>query len=163
MIRYRGQPRFFSLGGKALVCTSGEYSDHQFLERELKALVAEDAAHAEETGTCSSSSSSSSNGPQLSLTPKALASFTSRVLYQKRSRFNPYWLSVVVAGHMGAPKGIHEQQQQQQQQQQEMYLGTMDMLGTFFEEQVVATGRFPVSLLLLLLVYVQLTPRSGYL
>ncbi|KAL8435651.1 hypothetical protein Efla_007284 [Eimeria flavescens] len=136
MVRFKHQGRFFSLGGKTLICSSGEYSDHQFLRRHLEALYQEETAHAE------------GGPPSAPLTSKALAAYTARLLYQKRSNMNPYWLNVVVAGHLGPPAGIHAKQQQQQQQQQQeqqqqeshMYLGTMDLLGTFFEEQVIATG-----------------------
>ncbi|KAL8274870.1 hypothetical protein Esti_001222 [Eimeria stiedai] len=124
MVRFRGQPRFISLGKKALLCTSGEYSDHQYLQRQLEAVVWEDAVHAD-------------FGAGEGLSAKAIATYTSRLLYQRRSNFNPYWLNVVVAGHVGPAKGVYEQQQQQQSH---MYLGTTDLLGTFFREQVVATG-----------------------
>ncbi|XP_026194602.1 proteasome subunit beta type-4-like [Cyclospora cayetanensis] len=136
MVRFRGQPRFIALNNKTLICTSGEYSDHQFLERELNALVEEDAAHAE--GSIGGITGGNNSG-STALTPLAIASFTARTLYNKRCRFNPYWLSVVVAGHMGCPKGIHERQAEQIPQK-ETYLGTMDLLGTFFQEEVVATG-----------------------
>lgn len=136
MIRFKDQPRFFGLGGTAVVATSGEYSDHQFLRRQLEALVDEETAL---SGQHQRQEGDRAHGDNF-LTPKALASYTARLLYQKRCNMNPYWLSIVVAGYLGPPKGIHQQPDQQQQQQQRMYLGTMDLLGTFFEEQVIATG-----------------------
>lgn len=58
------------------------------------------------------------------LSPKALHQYLSRVMYQRRNKMDPLWNHVVLAGMQdGAP-----------------ILGLVDLYGTNFESEVVATG-----------------------
>lgn len=123
MCRFKDMRRYLSFNENTLMATSGDVSDHQMLQRELEAFVAEQTAL-------------TTGAPP---TPKALANLTSRILYLRRSKMNPYWLSVVVAGVSEKPRGVESQSSQDAQE--EVFLGCTDMLGTFFQENFVATGK----------------------
>ena len=56
--------------------------------------------------------------------PKALFSWVTRVLYNRRSRFNPLWNTIVVGGL----------------QDGEPFLGYVDKIGTAYEAPTVASG-----------------------
>jgi len=58
------------------------------------------------------------------LAPKNIYSYLSQVMYNRRSKQDPLWNSCVVAGHH---KG-------------ESFLATVDLIGTKFEDDLIATG-----------------------
>merc|ERR1712212_1172901 len=60
-----------------------------------------------------------------SYTPKALHSWLTRVMYNRRSRFNPLWNSVVIGGV---------------ENDGSTYLGTVNMIGIAFKDDAIATG-----------------------
>lgn len=58
------------------------------------------------------------------MTPKALHQYLARVMYNRRNKMDPLWNRIAVAGfHADAP-----------------FLGLVDLVGTHFEAEVVATG-----------------------
>lgn len=58
------------------------------------------------------------------LSPKAVHQYLARVMYNRRNKMDPLWNKVAVAGfHADAP-----------------FLGLVDLVGTHFESEVVATG-----------------------
>merc|ERR1711988_1295951 len=58
------------------------------------------------------------------LTPSAIHKYLVRVMYNRRNKVDPLWNSVVVGGMY---KG-------------ERFLGTVDLLGTAYEDDIIATG-----------------------
>ena len=67
-----------------------------------------------------------------SLGPKEIHSYLSRVMYNRRNKFDPLWNSLVLAGVKRVKKlGVEKR---------ETYLGMVTMLGVTFEDDHVATG-----------------------
>jgi len=99
-----------------LLGASGEYSDLQELIVKVNALALEQ----------STTSTIESIYTQRKLNPRQLWNYLRAVMYNKRSRMNPYWNDVVIAGW----DSINEKP----------FLGTVDKIGTTIEENMVATG-----------------------
>merc|ERR1712054_182900 len=59
-----------------------------------------------------------------SFTPNSIHKYVSRVLYNRRSKMDPLWNQVVVGGFRNG----------------ESFLGFCDMMGTQFEDDIIATG-----------------------
>lgn len=106
--RYHHIPRIEKIGRHSLMVGSGEISDFQFLSVLSQELQLEDWA-AEDGHTIS---------------PGELSSFLCRVMYNRRSRFNPLWNSIIVAGFKDGKS----------------HLSYVDLHGTSFEEECIATG-----------------------
>lgn len=107
--RYKNFSRMKKVGKYALLGASGEISDFQYLGDLLDELdeddfLSEDSCH---------------------MGPKEYASYIGRVLYNRRSRFNPLYNQFVVVGKKkdDAPR-----------------LSYMDHQGTCFDEDYIATG-----------------------
>lgn len=92
-----------------LVAFDGELSDFQFIASHLENASDEDLFH----------SDSIISGPKDTLTSM------SRLMYQRRSKMQPLWNSLIVGG-------LDENQQP--------FLGTTDMIGTMYTEDIIATG-----------------------
>jgi len=108
--RYKSVSRLLPVNGSTLVGAGGELSDFQFILSLLDELDVEDY--------CA--------GDGLARSPSELHSYLTRVLYNRRSKFDPLWNSLVVAGvdvGSGAP-----------------FLGTVGMLGVAYTDCTVATG-----------------------
>lgn len=58
------------------------------------------------------------------LTPKEIHQYLVRVMYGRRNRFDPLWNSIVVAGVRDGKS----------------YLGLVDLVGTHYEDNTIATG-----------------------
>jgi len=108
--RYKSFPRLFKANEATLVGAGGELSDFQYLQDLLDELDADDFC--------------ADDG--LRRSPAALCSYLTRVLYNRRSKFDPLWNSLVVAGvESGTGKP---------------FLGAVSMLGVKYEDGHVATG-----------------------
>ena len=108
--RYKSFPRLFKANDATLVGAGGELSDFQYLQDLLDELDADDFC--------------ADDG--LRRSPASLCSYLTRVLYNRRSKFDPLWNSLVVAGvdkSDGKP-----------------FLGAVSMLGVKYEDGHVATG-----------------------
>lgn len=107
-LRFENCPRIRKVNQFTLMAVSGDYADFQYLEKLTEAkVIDEDRYH---------------DGFQLK--PKSLHSWLSRVLYNRRNKFDPLWTNIIVAGMQdGKP-----------------YLGYVDKLGSAFETHVYATG-----------------------
>lgn len=91
-----------------LVSAGGDFSDYQHILKMIEAKATSEFAL--DDGA--------------SMTPAALHSWLTRIMYQRRSKFDPLWNSIVVAGcRDGKP-----------------YLGASTMLGIAFEDNFVASG-----------------------
>lgn len=108
LARFRDISRVKALGKYTILGASGEYSDFQELSRLLDDMILEDDI--QEDGN--------------NLTPKAIHSYLSRLLYQRRNKMDPYYNKLVVGGFY---KG-------------ESFLGYVDFHGTNFTEKYLATG-----------------------
>eukprot|EP01127_Copromyxa_protea_P013210 TRINITY_DN3535_c0_g1_i1.p2 TRINITY_DN3535_c0_g1~~TRINITY_DN3535_c0_g1_i1.p2 ORF type:complete len:259 (+),score=65.30 TRINITY_DN3535_c0_g1_i1:1824-2600(+) len=106
--RFRNIPRMAALGD-TLLGASGDISDFQYILKELEAMK-EKEEYCEEDSHVHS--------------PTAIYTWLSRVYYARRSKFNPLWNQLVIAGFKDAKP----------------FLGTVDLLGTNYEDDHIATG-----------------------
>jgi len=113
MARFNNLPRVIRLNETTLVACSGDYADFQHLTEILEQKQIEE----EMVG-----SDGASQGDTMS--PKALHCWLTRFLYNKRSKFDPLWTTLIVGGIQdGKP-----------------FLGYVNMIGVAFTERAIATG-----------------------
>ncbi|CEM02127.1 unnamed protein product [Vitrella brassicaformis CCMP3155] len=110
MLRFKSCERFCQVGDRTVVAASGEYSDFQYLTRDLKEMDTRDWV--QEDG-CSRE-------------PSSIAAYLGRTFYGQRSRLDPYWNQMIMAGW--------------QKTSNEPYLGYIDLYGTTFPEDYIASG-----------------------
>jgi len=108
LARYRDIRRLHSIGPFTIVGASGELSDYQYLLEELQAMVTND--YTTDDGAA--------------MNPKEIHSWLTRILYERRSRFNPLWNQLAVAGYRDGKS----------------FLGMADLYGTSYLDDTVATG-----------------------
>ncbi|KAI3825855.1 hypothetical protein L1987_07544 [Smallanthus sonchifolius] len=107
-IRYKSVERLKQVGKHSLIGASGEISDFQEILRYLDELILHDNMW--DDGN--------------SLGPKEVHNYLTRVLYNRRNKFDPLWNSLVLGGVKNGQK----------------YLGSVSMIGVHFEDNHVATG-----------------------
>ncbi|MCD9646803.1 Proteasome subunit beta type-4 [Datura stramonium] len=107
-IRYKSVERLKPVGKHSLLGASGEISDFQEIMRYLDELILYDNMW--DDGN--------------SLGPKEVHNYLTRVMYNRRNKFNPLWNSLVLGGVKNGQK----------------YLGTVSMIGVHYEDNHVATG-----------------------
>ncbi|KAH8792534.1 nucleophile aminohydrolase [Hyaloscypha finlandica] len=109
LARFTDVKRLREFAGTSVVGFGGDVSDMQYLDRLLNSLDIEEAY--------------SSSGH--SLNAKNLHTYLSKVLYKRRTDFNPLWNQVLVAGLDDDKKP---------------FLASADLLGTTFSAPSLATG-----------------------
>uniref|UniRef100_A0A3Q7IZW2 Proteasome subunit beta type-4 n=1 Tax=Solanum lycopersicum TaxID=4081 RepID=A0A3Q7IZW2_SOLLC len=107
-IRYKSVDRLKPVGKHSLLGASGEISDFQEIMKYLDELILYDNMW--DDGN--------------SLGPKEVHNYLTRVMYNRRNKFNPLWNSLVLGGVKNGQK----------------YLGTVSMIGVHYEDNHVATG-----------------------
>ncbi|XP_056171782.1 proteasome subunit beta type-4-like [Syzygium oleosum] len=107
-LRYKTVERIKPIGKHSLLGASGEISDFQEILRNLDELILYDNMW--DDGN--------------SFGPKEVHNYVTRVMYNRRNKFNPLWNSLVLGGVKNGQK----------------YLGMVSMLGVSFEDNHVATG-----------------------
>jgi len=110
LARFKDLTRIVKCNATTLMAYDGEVSDFQLIEEYLKDIQQEDGFY--EDGLA--------QGPKDTLTHFA------RLMYRRRSKMNPLWNSLVVGGWDEIDR--------------KPFLGTTDMIGTMYEEDVIATG-----------------------
>ena len=108
LARFRKIPRLATIGD-TLIGASGDLSDFQHILQQLEGMK-------EKEDFC--------EDDHITKTPKAIYTWLSRIYYQRRSKFNPLWNQLVIAGVKNG----------------EVFLGTVDLLGTNYEDTNIATG-----------------------
>lgn len=108
LARFRDVTRIIPVGKNTVIGVGGDYSDFQSLERIFEDLVDSDE-NLDDGGDRS---------------PKEIHSFITRVMYNRRNKFDPLWNSLVVGGFNNG----------------ESFLGFVDLLGTSFTDETLATG-----------------------
>ena len=101
---FKQLPRIQSINSTTLLGAGGEYSDFQHINRLLAQLVKQDYTYAD--------------GAQL--TPREIHAYLTRVMYNRRSKVDPLWNTLLVAGVD--------------------FLGCVDIYGSSYEGNVLATG-----------------------
>ncbi|XP_068030894.1 proteasome subunit beta type-4 [Anomalospiza imberbis] len=108
LARFRGISRLLKVNDSTVLGASGDLADFQHLRQLLEQMVIDEELL----------------GDGHSYSPRALHSWLTRVLYNRRSKINPLWNTVLIAGVYGG----------------ESFLGYVDMLGVAYEAPSLATG-----------------------
>lgn len=108
LARYKDVRRLHKVNGSTVLGAGGDISDYQYIQGLLQDITVEDKAMMD--------------GHEL--TPKEVHAFLGRVMYNRRSKFDPLWNSLVVAGF----------------QDGESFLGYVDLVGTSYTDEYVVTG-----------------------
>lgn len=110
LARFEGVPRMkpVGIGGDTLLAAGGDLSDYQQMLKMIEAKSNEE--YALDDGA--------------TMPPSALHHWLTRVMYNRRTKMDPLWNSIVVCGFRDS----------------KAYLGTTDLYGTMYEDNFVATG-----------------------
>jgi len=108
MARFMEIDRVLPLGKFSLIGGSGDYSDFQYIMKMLDQLVTEDEI--------------ADDGSLLS--PHSIQSYLTRVMYQRRNKFDPLYNQIVVGGFRDGKSS----------------LGLSDLRGLAYEGDTIATG-----------------------
>lgn len=110
LVKFNGIPRMSAVGmaGDTILAAGGDYGDYQQLLKMIDVRATEE--YAIDDGA--------------SMAPAQLLNWLSRVMYQRRSKMDPLWNSVIIAGFRNG----------------EAYLGTCDLYGTMYTDNFIATG-----------------------
>lgn len=108
LARFRSLSRLMKVNNNTVIGGSGDIADFQYLQETLKQKIIDDACIDDGHG----------------YTPKSIYSWLTRILYYRRTKIDPLWNQLVVAGrHQG-----------------QTFLGYVDKLGIGYEAPTVATG-----------------------
>lgn len=110
LARFDGISRVAKVGiaNDTILAAGGDYSDYQEILKMIEKKSMEDFTM--DDGS--------------SLQPSALHHWLTRIMYNRRSKMDPLWNSVVIAGFRGG----------------KAYLGSSDLYGTQYEDDYVCTG-----------------------
>lgn len=109
LARFQNIDRVFKINENILMGGSGDFADIQSIKRSIDQKMIEDQYWQD----------------GIKMKPKELSSWMSKVLYNRRTRMNPYCIDVVIGG-------IDENKLP--------FLGNVDLRGRFYDDYVVATG-----------------------
>jgi len=109
MARYRTCERMLKVNENTLIGCSGDFADFQYIRDIIQQMAIDDDC----------------KDDGFSMNPKLLHSWLTRVLYNKRSKFDPLWTNFIVGGIQG--DGTE-------------FLGFVDMIGTAYKDNIIATG-----------------------
>lgn len=108
MLRFENCPRIKKINEFTMIAVSGDYADYQYLESIIDAKMIDEERL----------------NDGFKIKPKSMHSWLTRVLHNRRNKFDPLWTNIIVAGMQdGKP-----------------YLGAVDKLGSAFETHLYATG-----------------------
>ncbi|XP_074665312.1 proteasome subunit beta type-4 [Strix aluco] len=108
LARFRSISRLLKVNDTTMLGASGDYADFQYLKQIIDQMVIDEELL----------------GDGHSYSPKAIHSWLTRVMYNRRSKINPLWNTVVIGGCYNG----------------ESFLGYVDMLGVAYEASTLATG-----------------------
>jgi len=108
LARFPGLSRMMKVNKNTIIAASGDYADFQSIKDDLDLMMIENDIQDDGHG----------------YTPESIFAFLRIFLYQKRSKFEPLWNTLAVAGYK------HDKP----------FLGFVDKLGVAYEETTVATG-----------------------
>lgn len=108
MARFRDIHRLLPVGDNTVIGASGDISDYQAIEQIINKLLINE----------------SSLDDQHKLLPGHIYEYLSYIMYNRRSKFDPLWNSLVVGGFSNG----------------ESFLGYVDLKGTTYKATTIATG-----------------------
>jgi len=109
LARYRDCERLMKVNENTMIGCMGDYADFQYVRNIVEQLSIDD--------TC--------KDDNFAISPRSLHSWLTRVLYNKRSKFDPLWTNFVVGGI---------------EKNGEAFLGFVDKLGLAYKDPIIATG-----------------------
>ncbi|KAI9755133.1 MAG: hypothetical protein M4579_004399 [Chaenotheca gracillima] len=123
LARFSDVHRLLPFAKTSIVGIGGDVSDLQYISRLLTSLDIRESYSSAPSPPSSDDSSQNPSSPHLNA--KNLHTYLSKVMYKRRSDFNPLWNQLLVAGMDGdgAP-----------------FLASADLLGTTFSAPTLATG-----------------------
>ncbi|EFA05833.1 proteasome subunit beta type-4 [Tribolium castaneum] len=108
LARYRNCPRIMKVNDNIILGAGGDYADFQYVKDIIEQkIIDEDCLD-----------------DGFKLKPKSLYCWLTRIMYNRRSKFDPFWNNFVVGGL----------------QDGEPFLGTVDKLGTAYTDKIVCSG-----------------------
>ncbi|KAG2187640.1 hypothetical protein INT44_005330 [Umbelopsis vinacea] len=108
LARFRDIERLHPVGEHTIIGASGDISDYQYIQHMLQNVMIDQ--HCEDDGH--------------TLGTPHIYEYLFRVMYNRRSKFNPLWNALIVGGvHKG-----------------ERFLGYVDLKGTTYQNSTIATG-----------------------
>ncbi|KAL3760069.1 hypothetical protein ACHAWU_006617 [Discostella pseudostelligera] len=122
LAKYKNARRLLPVNSRTLIGASGEYSDLQSISDLLIANALEDRC------TADSLYEEDNTNEECA---KEVWSYLRAVMYQRRNKMNPLWNDVIVAGFQQNPDGSTSDTP---------FLGTVDKIGTAYEDDMLATG-----------------------
>ncbi|XP_011500544.1 PREDICTED: proteasome subunit beta type-4 [Ceratosolen solmsi marchali] len=108
LARFRNCERVIKVNDNIILGAGGDYADYQYLRSLIEQKILDEQCLDD----------------GFKLKPKSLHCWLTRVMYNKRSSFDPLWNNFIIGG-------IEDDQ---------LYLGTVDKLGTAFTDPVISTG-----------------------
>ncbi|KAL1515169.1 hypothetical protein AB1Y20_004237 [Prymnesium parvum] len=110
LARFESVPRMKAVGmaHDVLLAAGGDISDYQQMLKFIEAAAVEEYAI----------------NDGASMSASAMHHWLTRLMYNRRSKMDPLWNSIVVCGHRDG----------------KAYLGTTDLYGTMYEDNFIATG-----------------------
>lgn len=108
LARFRDCPRVMQVNQHIILGAGGDYGDFQYLKDLIEQKIIDEECLDD----------------GFALKPKSLYCWLTRVMYNRRSKFDPFWNNFVVGGL----------------QDGEPFLGTVDKLGTAYEDKAICTG-----------------------
>lgn len=129
LARFESTPRLRVFNELAVVGFGGDVSDMQHIDRTLTSL---------------STSESYATDPALThLTAANLHTYLSKLMYKRRSRMNPLWNQILVAGLDSSsppPPSPEQSAPSEHSAKAKPFLASVDLLGTTFSSPTLATG-----------------------
>lgn len=122
MARFKNIERLITVGKHTIVGIGGDISDLQYIERLLEDLTIREE-YAQDGHT---------------LRPEHVHEYLSRVMYNRRTKMNPLWNSIIVAG-VSLPF-LQVCVKEASDAQPLSFLAYADLLGTTYKSPVIATG-----------------------
>ena len=108
LARFESVERVIKVNDTTVVACTGDYADFQFLREVIEQKQRDEDIR----------------GGGVTMKPASLHCWITRMLYNKRSRFDPLWTTIIVGGI----------------QDDKPFLGYCNYIGTAFTEDAVATG-----------------------
>jgi len=108
LARFRNCPRVMKVNDNIILGAGGDYADFQYVKDLIEQKIIDEECLDD----------------GFKLKPKSLYCWLTRVMYNRRSKFDPFWNNFVVAGL----------------QDGQVFLGTIDKLGTAYEDSAICTG-----------------------
>lgn len=108
LARYRNCPRVIPVNQNIILGAGGDYADFQYVKSFIDQKIIDEECIDD----------------GLKMKPKSLYCWLTRVMYQRRSKLDPFWNNLVIGGLQdGVP-----------------FLGTVDKLGTAYADKTICTG-----------------------